>query len=98
MEISVLNMYHRLRDYHVPVQVLDEIFSNESDLKTLSDSWKALEDDGLMGDEIAEEMSAVILEELEDDLVQSLSNDKKIIIFNILFNLYRQSPVIMNLR
>ena len=70
-------MYQRLRDFHVPVQVLDEIFSNESDLKTLSDSWKALEDDGLMGDEIAEEMSAVILEELEDDLVQSLSNDKK---------------------
>ena len=53
MEISILNMYQRLRDYHVPVQVLDEIFSNESDLKTLSDSWKALEDGGLMGDEIA---------------------------------------------
>lgn len=77
MEISILNMYQRLRDYHVPVQVLDEIFSNESDLKTLSDSWKELEDDGLMGDEIAEEMSAVILDELEDDLVQSLSDDIK---------------------
>jgi hypothetical protein len=59
------------------VQVLDEIFSNESDLKTLSDSWKELEDDGLMGDEISEEMSAVILDELEDDLVQSLSDDIK---------------------
>ena len=77
MEISILNMYQRLRDYHVPVQVLDEIFSNESDLRTLSDSWKELEDDGLMGDEIAEEMSAVILDELEDDLVQSLSDDIK---------------------
>ena len=77
MEILILNMYQRLRDYHVPVQVLDEIFSNESDLKTLSDSWKELEDDGLMGDEIAEEMSAVILDELEDDLVQSLSDDIK---------------------
>ena len=68
-------MYQRLRDYHVPVKVLDEIFSNESDLKTLSDSWKALEDGGLMGDEIAEEMSTVILDELGDDLVQSLSDD-----------------------
>jgi len=77
MEISILNMYQRLRDYHVPVQVLDEIFSNESDLKTLSDSWKELEDDGLMGDEIAEEISAVILDELEDNLVQSLSDDIK---------------------
>ena len=75
MEISILNMYQRLRDYHVPVQVLDEIFSNESDLKTLIDSWKALEDGGLMGDEIAEEMSTVILDELGDDLVQSLSDD-----------------------
>ena len=77
MEILILNMYQRLRDFHVPVQVLDEIFSNESDLKTLDDSWKSLEDDGLMGDEIAEEMSAVILDELEDDLVQSLSDDIK---------------------
>ena len=77
MEISILNMYQRLRDYHVPVQVLDEIFSNESDLKTLSDSWKALEDGGLMGDEMAEEVSAVILDELEDNLVQSLSDDIK---------------------
>ena len=77
MEILILNMYQRLRDYHVPVQVLDEIFSNESDLKTLSDSWKSLEDDGLMGDEIAEEISAVILDELEDNLVQSLSHDIK---------------------
>ena len=75
MEISILDMYQRLRDYHVPVQVLDAIFSNESDLKTLSDSWKALEDGGLMGDEIAEEMSTVILDELGDDLVQSLSDD-----------------------
>jgi hypothetical protein len=63
MEISILNMYQRLRDYHVPVQVLDEIFSNESDLNTIIDSWKALEDGGLMGDEIAEEMSTVILDE-----------------------------------
>jgi len=77
MEILILNMYQRLRDYHVPVQVLDEIFSNESDLKTLSDSWKALEDGGLMGDEIAAKMSAVILDELGDDLVQSLSDDVK---------------------
>ena len=75
MEVSILNMYQRLRDYHVPVQVLDEIFSNESDLKTLIDSWKALEHGGLMGDEIAEEMSTVILDEFGDDLVQSLSDD-----------------------
>jgi hypothetical protein len=54
---------------------LDEILTNESDLKTLSDSWKALEDSGLMGDEISEEMSTVILDELGDDLVQSLSDD-----------------------
>jgi len=30
-----------------------------------------------MGDEIAEEVSAVILDELEDNLVQSLSDDIK---------------------
>lgn len=67
-------MYQRLRDYHVPMAVLDEIFSNKKDLETLRESWKALEKNGLMGDEIAEEMSMVILDELGEELVQSLSN------------------------
>ena len=32
-------MYQRLRDYNVPAAVLDEIFSNEKDLKTMEKSW-----------------------------------------------------------
>jgi hypothetical protein len=46
-------MYQRLRDFNVPAPVLDELFSNDKDLDTLTDSWKALEADGLNGDEIA---------------------------------------------
>ena len=35
-------MYQRLRDFNVPAMVLDEIFANEKDLKTLEKSWKDL--------------------------------------------------------
>ena len=73
MEIAILNMYQRLRDFNVPAPVLDELFSNDKDLDTLTDSWKALEADGLNGDEIASEMAKIILDELGDELIQSLS-------------------------
>lgn len=67
-------MYQRLRDFKVPVTVVDEIFSNEDDLATLTKSWKELESQGMTGDEIAEEVSKIILEELGDDIVHSLSD------------------------
>jgi len=74
MEIAILNMYQRLRDFNVPAAVLDELFSNDKDLDTLTDSWKALEADGLNGDKIASEMAKIMLDELGDELIQSLSN------------------------
>jgi len=74
MDITNLNMYQRLRDFKVPVTVVDEIFSNEDDLATLTKSWKELESQGMTGDEIAEEVSKIILEELGDDIVHSLSD------------------------
>ncbi len=73
MEIAILNMYQRLRDFNVPAAVLDELFSNDKDLDTLTDSWKSLEADGLNGDKIASEMAKIMLDELGDELIQSLS-------------------------
>ena len=74
MEMMYFNIYQRLRDCNIPAAVLDEIFSDKKDLDTLSKSWKALEAEGLNGDEIAEEISKVIINELGDDFIQSLSN------------------------
>ena len=74
MEMMYFNIYQRLRDYNIPAAVLDEIFSDKKDLDTLSKSWKALEAEGLNGDEIAEEISKIIINELGDDFIQSLSN------------------------
>ena len=68
------NIYQRLRDCNIPAAVLDEIFSDKKDLDTLSKSWKALEAEGLNGDEIAKEISKIIINELGDDFIQSLSN------------------------
>ena len=74
MEMMYFNIYQRLRDCNIPAAVLDEIFSNKKDLDTLSKSWKALEAEGLNGDEIAEEISKIIINKLGDDFIQSLSN------------------------
>ena len=68
------NIYQRLRDCNIPSAVLDEIFSDKKDLDTLSKSWKALEAKGSNGDEIAEEISKIIFNELGDDFIQSSPN------------------------
>ena len=74
MEMMYFNIYQRLRDCNIPAAVLDEIFSDKKDLDTLSKSWRALEAEGLNGDEIAKEISKIIINELGDDFIQSLSN------------------------
>jgi len=74
MESSNLNIYQRLRDFDIPAPVLDEIFSNEDDLKTLIKSWGELKEQGLKDDQIAKAISEIILKELGDDFLQSLEN------------------------
>ena len=72
MKASNLNIYQRLRDFNVPSTVLDEIFSNNKDLKTLLKSWNELKDQKLKDDQIAEAISKIIIKELGDDFLQSL--------------------------
>tara|TARA_B100001094_G_C17491033_1_gene466526 strand:+ start:246 stop:479 length:234 start_codon:yes stop_codon:yes gene_type:complete len=74
MKASNLNIYQRLRDFNVPSTVLDEIFSNDKDLKTLLKSWGELKDQKLKDDQIAEAISKIIIKELGDDFLQSLEN------------------------
>tara|TARA_B110000014_G_C19716245_1_gene374482 strand:+ start:242 stop:475 length:234 start_codon:yes stop_codon:yes gene_type:complete len=74
MKASNLNIYQRLRDFNVPSIVLDEIFSNDKDLKTLLKSWNELKDQKLKDDQIAEAISKIIIKELGDDFLQSLEN------------------------
>tara|TARA_B100001142_G_C14331521_1_gene654306 strand:- start:2388 stop:2621 length:234 start_codon:yes stop_codon:yes gene_type:complete len=74
MKASNLNIYQRLRDFNVPSTVLDEIFSNNKDLKTLLKSWNELKDQKLKDDQIAEAISKIIIKELGDDFLQSLEN------------------------
>ena len=76
MNIARLNIYKRLRDFKVPSSVLDEIFSNDKDLKILEDAFSALVDDGFSEDESAENISKLILKELDTDPDQSLTEEK----------------------
>ncbi|MDB9722338.1 hypothetical protein OAA83_00235 [Candidatus Marinimicrobia bacterium] len=77
MEIKNLNMYQRLRDFNVPAVVLDEVFANKEDLKTLEQSWEDLIKDGLKHDEVAESISKAIISELGEDFIQSISDSKE---------------------
>jgi len=76
MDITRLNIYKRLRDFKVPSSVLDEIFSNDKDLKILEDAFSALVDDSFSEDESAEQISKMILKELDIDPDQSLTEEK----------------------
>ena len=76
MNITRLNIYKRLRDFKVPSSVLDEFFSNDKDLNLLEDAFSALVDDGFSEDESAEEISKMILKELDIDPDQSLTEEK----------------------
>lgn len=67
MEINQLNMYHRLRDFHVPVTILDEIFASENMIKILLESWELLQQDGIQEDEIAETIAQLVFKELDID-------------------------------
>ena len=64
MEIEKLNIYSCLRDFNVPIAVLDEIFANEQDLNILIDAWRDLRNTGLKHDEISEKVSKLIMDEI----------------------------------
>ena len=76
MDVTRLNIYKRLRDFKVPSSVLDDIFSNDEDLKILEDAFSASVDDGFSEDESAENISKMIFKELDIDLDQSLTEEK----------------------
>ena len=64
MDLIKLNMYQRLRDFQVPIEILDEIFNDEGDLEVLETNWKDLENNDMNGDEIAAEVAKMIFEQL----------------------------------
>ena len=69
-------MYQRLRDFNVPAAVLDEIFSNENDVKTMEKSWLELKESGMKDDEIAASISKIIIDEIGDEFIQSLPEER----------------------
>ena len=76
MDVQRLNIYERLRDFKVPSTVLDSIFSDEKDLNILEEAFNALLNDGFRDDEAAEEISKMILKELNIDTDQSMTEEK----------------------
>ena len=76
MDVERLNIYKRLRDFKVPSTVLDNIFSEENDIKILENAFSALVKDGFKEDDAAKEISKMIFKEL-DLSVDDYSDDEK---------------------
>ena len=76
MDVKRLNIYKRLRDFKVPSTVLDNIFSDEDDIKILENAFKALVKDGFKEDDAAKEISKVISKELDLSLEDYQEEEK----------------------
>ena len=76
MDVERLNIYKRLRDFKVPSTVLDNIFSEENDIKILENAFRALVEDGFKEDDAAKEISKMIYKELDLSL-ENYSDDEK---------------------
>ena len=76
MDVERLNIYKRLRDFKVPSTVLDNIFSEESDIKILENAFSALVEDGFKEDDAAKEISKMIFKELDLSVDDYLDDEK----------------------
>ena len=76
MDVNRLNIYKRLRDFKVPSTVLDNIFSDEQDIKILENAFIALVEDGFKEDDAAKKISKMIFKEL-DLQTDDYSDDEK---------------------
>ena len=63
MDYKKINMYNRLRDHFVPSSVLDDIFRNEIDIKTLETAYDSLVKDGFSEDSAAKEIADLVFKE-----------------------------------
>tara|TARA_Y100001936_G_scaffold196570_1_gene197113 strand:- start:456 stop:686 length:231 start_codon:yes stop_codon:yes gene_type:complete len=76
MDVERLNIYKRLRDFKVPSTVLDNIFSEENDIKILENAFRALVEDGFKEDDAAKEISKMIFKELDLSVEDYLDDEK----------------------
>ena len=76
MDVERLNIYKRLRDFKVPSTVLDDIFSEENDVKSLENAFRALVEDGFKEDDAAKEISKMIFKELDLSVEDYLEDEK----------------------
>ena len=71
-----LNIYERLRDFKVPLTVLDNIFLEQRDAQILIDAYTSLIDDGFSEDEAAKKISDMIFKELDISPDYSIEDEK----------------------
>ena len=76
MDVKRLNIYKRLRDFKVPSTVLDNIFSEENDVKILENAFRSLVEDGFKEDDAAKEISKMIFKELDLSKEDYLEDEK----------------------
>tara|TARA_B100000073_G_C23633309_1_gene533469 strand:- start:694 stop:924 length:231 start_codon:yes stop_codon:yes gene_type:complete len=63
VDYKKFNIYNRLRDHFVPSFVLDDIFRNKNDIKTLEAAYNSLLKDGFSEDNAAKEIADLVFKE-----------------------------------
>ena len=76
MDFKKVNMYNRLRDHFVPSSVLDDIFRNEVDFKTLATAYDSLVKDGFSEDHAAKEIADLVFKETGIDPVYCFDEEE----------------------
>ena len=76
MNIDRLNLYKRLRDFRVPNTILDNIFSEQNDMKILEEAFQSLLDENYTKDEAAEKIAKIIFKDLDVDPDYSIEVEK----------------------
>ena len=76
MDIDRLNLYKRLRDFRVPNTVLDNIFSEENDVKILEEAFLSLINENHTKDEAAEKIAKIIFKDLDINPDYSIEVEK----------------------
>ena len=65
-----------MRDFKIPSTVLDNIFSEENDVRILENAFRALVEDGFKEDDAAKEISKMIFKELDLSVEDYLDDEK----------------------
>ena len=76
MNYKKVNLYNRLRDYYIPLSILDSIFKDDNDFQTLKNAYDSLVKDGYSKDSAASKIASIVIMETGTEPNYGLSEEE----------------------